>query len=871
MSDFPQEQKPSFDDALPERLLHAPSESPDAQVIPLHHGLPRITSPYIVKLSHEKGDVVGDAFVIEDADIFPDEAPLVEYHEGKMHFAEDYAISQILEEHTPLETFSRIGTYPAERMHDRAIPVVPQFFVEPKDIFSELFSEEPEELKEPEGNHIQPQDLIERIAKEQPILVQELAPEQVQADTPGEMYVISYADGEERQEYMERIVASAPFARKGWRVHAKTSLAFATLAAVMLLPLQASFVFANAVRTKEHVEARSSAGLSQFLRGTDALQEQDFDTASTLFGNASGAFASASDSLNDIHGVVAGVISLIPSTEKTASTARALLQIGEHVSRASTLLTRGMDEVSAAQALSVTDRLALMVAYTEEALPEIEEATDAVNRIDLNVVPEDMREQVARVTALLPILAQGFQEVVTHADALGMLLGSEEKQTYMVVFQNNTELRPTGGFIGSFAEVSFTDGAITDMRIPGGGSYDVQGQLRAFVAAPGPLQVVRARWEFQDANWFPDFPTSARKMLWFYESAGGPSVDGVLAINADVLERLLAVLGPITLEDGRVLHAENVLFEIQKETEITYDKEKNAPKAIIGELTQDIFEKMDQADAQSLLRIASIFVDALNDRSMQVYFSDNTLQSTVKDLGWTGELRTTADDYLMVVHTNIGGGKTDSVIQRDVRVDTFITEDGIIENTVTLTQTHQGMASALFTGINNVDYVRLYVPQGSEFITGTGFELPPSDFFQQAEYPLTIDEDLELMMQNVTKDPSTETDIWNEQGKTVLGNWIQTAPGETQTVSFTYRLPWNAIRSTPSPIWSFAKQVLGAHEAMSYALVVQKQSGVTQNVFARVHVPDSFSRVWSSQEQGSNEFFVEDQQQDLFTGWIFKR
>ncbi|MEK9157432.1 MAG: DUF4012 domain-containing protein, partial [Patescibacteria group bacterium] len=645
----------------------------------------------------------------------------------------------------------------------------------------------------------------------------------------------------------------------------------ATLAAIVLLPLQASFVFADALTTKQQVEDRSSAGLSQFLRGADALQEQDFSAASTLFGNASGAFASASQSLDDVHGAVAAAVSLIPSTEKTASTAQALLDIGESVSRASNLLAKGMDEVTAAQALSVTDRLALMAAYTQEALPEMQKAAYASQQIDLEVVPEDMRDRVTQMIAILPALAQSFDEVVTHADALGTLLGADGKRTYMVVFQNNTELRPTGGFMGSFAEVSFDDGAITNMRIPGGGTYDIQGQLHAFVAAPGPLQLVRARWEFQDANWFPDFPTSARKMLWFYESAGGPSVNGVLSINADVLERLLVALGPMTLEGGTELNAENVLFEIQKEAEIGYDKEINAPKAIVGELTRLIFDKLEAADAQTLLQVTSVFVDSLNGRDMQVYFSENSLQSTMKDLGWTGEVRATADDYLMVVHTNVGGGKTDTVIDRDVTIDSFIAEDGTIENTVTLTQTHRGMANALFTGINNVDYVRLYVPKGSTFITGTGFEVPSSDVFQESEYPLEVDEDLAIAMQNVTKDPMTETDMWDEQGKTVFGNWMQTAPGETQIVTFTYRLPWRALHDDSSSAWAFAKQVFGSREALSYATVVQKQSGVAQNVLIRVHAPASFTQMWSSDGETDKEFYVEDQHSDLFTGWIFER
>lgn len=869
-----------FDDALPERLLRREDAQGDTRSVRMHRGVPNVSSPYIVRLSHEKGSPVGESLIVEDADIFPDEAPLVEYHEGQLHFAEDYTLSQIVEDQASVTELPIIAEYPASRGYDLAVPEAP-IFAEPKDIFAELLKEEFEK-KEEEEAVVSPShkldEVLASLEETTPIgESQELEPESepgsVSSSEPQEeTYVVSYAGGEETVVQLtsrqDLIPLSLP--KTSWKLHAKASLAFATLSAIVLLPLQASFVFADALTTKAEVEARGSAGLSQFLRGADALQEQDFSAASTLFGNASGAFAAASSSLDEVHGAVAAAITLIPSTEKTAATAEALLTIGESVSRASTLLARGMDEVSASQALGVTDRLAVMVAYTEEALPEMERASQAAKQVDPEMVPEDMREKVEQMLSLLPILSASFAEVITHADALGTLLGAEGKRTYMVVFQNNTELRPTGGFMGSFAEVSFESGAMTDMRIPGGGTYDVQGQLREFVAAPGPLQLLRARWEFQDANWFPDFPTSARKMLWFYQNAGGPSVDGVLAINASVLEEMLVVLGPIALKDGEEFNAENVLFKVQQEAEITHE-DVSAPKAIIGELTQEIFTKLETADAQTLLRIASVFVDSLNDRDMQVYFSDNDLQKTMHNLGWTGEVRQTVDDYLMVVHTNVGGGKTDTVITRDIAVDTFIAEDGTIENTVTLTQTHNGMANALFTGLNNVDYVRLYVPEGSTFITGTGFEVPPNDLFQTEEYPLQVDEDLALAMQGVSKDPITETDMWDEQGKTVFGNWIQTAPGETQTVTFTYRLPWSALKGEDTGAWAFAKQMLGAREALSYGLVVQRQAGVAQNVLVRVHEPDGFTQVWSSEDKESQEIYVEDQGGDLFAGWIFER
>ncbi|KKR89479.1 MAG: hypothetical protein UU36_C0026G0003 [Candidatus Uhrbacteria bacterium GW2011_GWE2_41_1153] len=168
---------------------------------------------------------------------------------------------------------------------------------------------------------------------------------------------------------------------------------------------------------------------------------------------------------------------------------------------------------------------------------------------------------------------------------------------------------------------------------------------------------------------------------------------------------------------------------------------------------------------------------------------DNKLQSDIKALGWSGSLLQTDGDYLMVVDSNLGGGKTDSVIKQDIDVDVEIQADGSIINTVTITKEHTGLANALFEGINNVDYLRLYVPKGSELLQASGFEIPDESLFKIANAPLATDKDLLLWTSNFTQDPISGTDIWNEQGKTVFGNWMQTKPGETEIVTFTYRLP----------------------------------------------------------------------------------
>jgi len=85
--------------------------------------------------------------------------------------------------------------------------------------------------------------------------------------------------------------------------------------------------------------------------------------------------------------------------------------------------------------------------------------------------------------------------------------------------------------------------------VPGGGTYDVQGQLLARVLPPGPLQLIADRWEFQDSNWALDFVAAANKIRYFWSKSGGPTMDGIITVNASFVEKLLELTGPVEVPE----------------------------------------------------------------------------------------------------------------------------------------------------------------------------------------------------------------------------------------------------------------------------------------------------------------------------------
>jgi hypothetical protein len=322
-------------------------------------------------------------------------------------------------------------------------------------------------------------------------------------------------------------------------------------------------------------------------------------------------------------------------------------------------------------------------------------------------------------------------------------------------------------------------------------------------------------------------------------------------------------------EYGRVIDHKNFLLETQKIVEREYDKTENKPKAFIGDLAPKLIEKALAQSPETFLDLADVLDRGLKGRDVQFYFIDETLERAVQKNGWSGEIKPADKDYLMAVNTNIGGGKTDAVIKERIDVNVVIDPKGTVTNTVTITRTHEGTPEEDFSGVNNVNYLRLYVPKGSQLIEASGFDIPRSTLFETPDPDWVVDADLLYADDSFLIDEGSGTQIYEEAGKTVFGNFTQTAPGETTTTRLSYTLPFTFADIVASRGWLDSwRRRLGFSESDTYSLLVQKQSGVlNRTTTIRVHVPDELRALWSSDKLSHT---ATGNEQDLFFAAIFE-
>jgi hypothetical protein len=418
-------------------------------------------------------------------------------------------------------------------------------------------------------------------------------------------------------------------------------------------------------------------------------------------------------------------------------------------------------------------------------------------------------------------------------DYLLILLGEQRSQRYLLLFQNNLEMRPTGGFIGSLALIDIDQGEIKKTEVPSGGSYDLNYGLTQNILSPKPLRVINPQWEMQDCNWLPDFPSSAQKCAWFLEKSMGTSVDGVIAINLPIMVKLLKVLGKIEMPNYNIVIDDNNFISFtQTLVESKGARENGRPKQFLADLAPILISKLEQElqNSHQSLEIIKIIWDALETKDILLYSFDGETQSWIENNNWGGQLAdaktsfvASHQDYLHVNAATVNGGKSDFNIKQRINYQVDVGKDGTLVSTIEIIRGHIGQrlpadaqASQQEKDFNwlttqpNLSYMRVYAPMGSKLLGVSGDIFDVSQIIKPIDKSSVPDKFLQQIVQNPMVMEPSNTRITQEFNKTVFGNYLKIDPGKTGHLIFKYQLPFK-INDLPNN---------------QYSLTIQKQPGI---------------------------------------------
>ncbi|MBN1325624.1 DUF4012 domain-containing protein [Candidatus Falkowbacteria bacterium] len=654
---------------------------------------------------------------------------------------------------------------------------------------------------------------------------------------------------------------------------AKAIISFIIICLILISPFFAFDQYRNLLEKKNTILGRTASALTHLSLSGEAASAHDLYYTQFELQTASENFTEAEKELQNINLIIQGLLKITPKISDQYNTAAKLLDAAEKLSTSAANLSFALENFELLDKnkneLNLTEKLSALKDSLNLILPDLKIAKNDLLEINIKEIPVNFQDKIIMLQEILPVIENNVYQFINYSDLALQILGQDNLKRYLILFQNNNELRPTGGFIGSYALVDFDRGNIEKISIPGGGPYDLKAGLKVNISAPRPLRILNQRWEFQDANWFADLPTSADKLIWFYEKSGGPTTDGIFFINASFVEKLLKITGPIDMpEYGKTISTENFINEIQKSVEFEYDKTINKPKQIIADLAPKLIDKLIHADKITLIDLVDLVFNGLNEKEIQLYFTNYSLEKFVLNNNWGGQIKKTDGDYLNIVSTNIAGEKTDAKISQKVNLKVDIKKDGSIINTLTLTKIHSGEKNEALYGVPNVDYLRIYTPKGSEFISAFGFDSMESELFENVDPEIFKTDELLVSISNTKRiEPLTQTEIYYEGDKTVFANWIKVQPGQEKTISLTYKLPFkinlfNLDQPSNNDLIEFLKSQIGNESDNNnlswYSLILQKQSGKNYDIEVQINLPDTFDiyKIYPKDLIKKNNYFI---------------
>ena len=371
-------------------------------------------------------------------------------------------------------------------------------------------------------------------------------------------------------------------------------------------------------------------------------------------------------------------------------------------------------------------------------------------------------------------------------DTWPSILGFNGKRTYLVLFQNNMELRPGGGFIGSYGSLSIENGKPGNLQIQD--VYDADGHLTEHVQPPYGVQryLGVSHWFLRDSNFDPDFPNDAEQAAFFLRKETGQQVDGVIAIDTTFIKNLLSVAGPVSVPDYNVTVApDNFYLLTETNAEKNFFPGSTQKKDFLRSLMGALLNKLSSEKNISYEKVAEMIVSSSEQKDLLFAFSDPGVQNvfTVNELSsslWDGRIpqKDTIDDYLGIIDANVGANKANYYVKRSISQTTAIDDRGELQATAGATYTNTSTKTSPFGG-DYKDYVRFIIPQNTNLLS-VSFD------GKQVKTAPAVTDPAVFTAPGFTPPPALEVDQNEESGKRVVGFFFIVPAGSTKTIAINY-------------------------------------------------------------------------------------
>lgn len=298
----------------------------------------------------------------------------------------------------------------------------------------------------------------------------------------------------------------------------------------------------------------------------------------------------------------------------------------------------------------------------------ISRASADVNEVDASSLTGSLQGPVEDVQDKLSHAATVASRAKTASAVVPQMLTG--KHRYLLIFQNNAEIRATGGLPGAYAVLEVDDGKITLGQQGAGGSMgDLPYKATPITAAETELFDTKLVQDFRDINFTPDFPRAAQIGTAILKREKNISVDGVLTLDPVTLSYVLKGLGPITLDDQSTLTSSNAVDVLLNGVYVNYP-DGAEQDAFFASATQKILDRVlsGAGDPTALLKALT---RATNERRVAVWDASPEVQKLLAGTDLAHELPTgrAADSTIGVYMNDATGAKMQYYLDYDISAE----------------------------------------------------------------------------------------------------------------------------------------------------------------------------------------------------------
>ncbi len=462
---------------------------------------------------------------------------------------------------------------------------------------------------------------------------------------------------------------------------------------------------------------------------------------------------------------------------------------------------------------STEERIKTAVLTIGKITPEIDKISEKLDLIKNEIDQVDpkhyptfifgkkIQTQLASVKSLTNDSATFVSDAKPLVKVLPSLLGENEEKKYLVLFQNDKELRPTGGFLTGYAIIKIDKGIIKLDRSED--IYNLDDSIPNKKRAPAPILKYLPKvstLNLRDSNLSPDFIESMKVFKSMYDTAGQKvEVDGIVAIDTHVLVNTIKILDDTITAGGVTFNTQNddrcdcpqVIYALEDNISRPVNYVKTDRKGLLGDLLSAIMTKALTSSPKIYWGpLFQSFIQGANEKHILAYLYDEEAQKGIEGLNAAGKIQEFDGDYLHINEASFSGAKVNIFLQEEVE-NSYSEKDGEITKTVTIKYKNPYPPSdcnlergGLCLNAEYRDWIRIYVPKGSELVDSKG-----------SQVKLTTSEDL---------------------GKTVFEGFLTVRPKGTKTFTITYKLPFKLKKGSPLPV------------------LIQKQPGTHGHVYTTI-------------------------------------